>query len=131
MSDALQVFAACKPVRRSLEALDALGLGYLTLGQPATQLSGGEAQRIKLATELQKERRGSTLYLLDEPTSGLHPDDVHRLLSQLHELVNAGHTVVVVEHDQATITTADWVIELGPGAGDRGGLIVSEKKCQG
>lgn len=121
-ADALADLAAA---RRALAALDALGLGYLTLGQPATDLSGGEAQRIKLATELQKERRQPTLYLFDEPTTGLHPADVHRLLAQLHTLVDAGHTVLVAEHDEAAVTTADVVVEMGPGAGDAGGRVVS------
>src|SRR5690606_18024917 len=125
VAEAVPVFAGEPAVRRALAALERLGLGYLTLGQPATELSGGEAQRIKLATELQKERRSATLYLMDEPTSGLHPADVHRLLATLHALVDAGHTVVVVEHDPAALATADWVIELGPGAGENGGQVVS------
>lgn len=125
VDEALPVFDEEPPVRRALAALQGLGLGYLTLGQPATELSGGEAQRIKLATELQKERRAATLYLLDEPTSGLHPADVHRLLATLHALVDAGHTVVVAEHDPAALATSDWVIELGPGAGADGGRVVA------
>jgi excinuclease ABC subunit A len=92
---------------------------------PATELSGGEAQRIKLATELQRARRGHTLYLLDEPTSGLHPADVALLLRQLHRLVGAGNTVVLVEHDLDVIASADWLIDLGPGAGDTGGRVVA------
>ncbi|MBW8172244.1 excinuclease ABC subunit UvrA [Ornithinimicrobium sp. Arc0846-15] len=124
VDDAIPVFSDEPPVARALAALQTLGLGYLRLGQPATELSGGEAQRIKLATELQTERRAPTLYLLDEPTSGLHPADVHRLLAQLHRLADAGHTVVMVEHDEAALSTADWQIEMGPGAGRRGGQIV-------
>jgi excinuclease ABC subunit A len=110
---------------RSLRTLRDVGLGYLRLGQPATELSGGEAQRIKLATELQRAHRGHALYLLDEPTSGLHPADVTVLVRQLHQLVEAGNTVVLVEHDLDTVATADWVIDLGPGGGDAGGRVVA------
>ncbi|MGC6372143.1 excinuclease ABC subunit UvrA [Pseudomonas sp. K2I15] len=124
VEQAVEVFAEQPGVLRSLQVLRDIGLGYLRLGQPATELSGGEAQRIKLATELQRNARGATLYVLDEPTTGLHPRDVDRLLSQLNHLVEAGHTVIVVEHEMRVVAQSDWVIDIGPGAGDRGGKVV-------
>ncbi|WP_329048412.1 excinuclease ABC subunit UvrA [Streptomyces violaceus] len=125
VESAAEFFADTPAVARSLGTLLDVGLGYLRLGQPATELSGGEAQRIKLASELQRGRRGHTLYLLDEPTTGLHPADVDVLMRQLHGLVDAGHTVIVVEHDMSVVARADWVIDLGPGGGDAGGRIVA------
>jgi excinuclease ABC subunit A len=122
---AADFLADLPPVATSLRVLHEVGLGYLRLGQPATELSGGEAQRVKLASELQRARRGHTLYILDEPTTGLHPADVELLMRQLHQLVDAGNTVVVVEHDMDVVADADWVIDLGPGAGDHGGRIVA------
>jgi excinuclease ABC subunit A len=111
---------------RSLAVVREVGLGYLRLGQPATELSGGEAQRIKLATELQRQQRGNTLYVLDEPTTGLHPSDVEKLMIQLDGLVESGNTVIVVEHDMRVVAGSDWVIDIGPGAGDEGGHIVAK-----
>jgi excinuclease ABC subunit A len=118
-------FAEEPQVFRAINVLREVGLGYLRLGQPATELSGGEAQRIKLATELQRMQRGDTLYVLDEPTTGLHPSDVERLMSQLDGLVESGNTVVVIEHDMNVIARSDWVIDIGPGAGDEGGAVVA------
>lgn len=121
---AADFFAEESQVARALQVLREVGLGYLRLGQPATELSGGEAQRIKLATELQRIQRGNTLYVLDEPTTGLHPSDVEKLMTQLDSLVSAGNTVIVVEHDMRVVAGSDWVLDIGPGAGDEGGQIV-------
>jgi excinuclease ABC subunit A len=124
VDEAQEFFADDALVRRALHVLREVGLGYLRLGQPATELSGGEAQRIKLATELQRMGRGDTLYVLDEPTTGLHPADVERLMAQLEGLVESGNTVIVVEHDMRVVAGSDWVIDMGPGAGDEGGHVV-------
>ena len=124
VDEASEFFAGEDAVARPLQLLREIGLGYLRLGQPATELSGGEAQRIKLATELQRSQRGRSLYVLDEPTTGLHASDADRLLVQLQRLVDAGNTVVMIEHDMRTVAQADWVIDVGPGAGAAGGSIV-------
>jgi excinuclease ABC subunit A len=112
-------------VLRPLQLLQEIGLGYLRIGQPATELSGGEAQRVKLATELQRAHRGATLYVLDEPTTGLHPADVDRLMSQLQGLIAAGNTVILVEHEMRVVAASDWIVDIGPGAGDEGGQVVA------
>jgi excinuclease ABC subunit A len=122
---AAEFFADEAPVRRALQTLRDVGLGYLRLGQPATELSGGEAQRIKLATELQRSQRGRSLYVLDEPTTGLHPTDVDRLMAQLETLVDAGNTVILVEHNMRVVLRSDRVMDIGPGAGDEGGHVVA------
>ena len=122
---AYEFFAGEPLVRRALEVLQQVGVGYLRLGQPATELSGGEAQRIKLATELQRAQRGDALYVLDEPTTGLHPSDVEKLMVQLDNLADAGNTVIVVEHEMRVVQGSDWVIDIGPGAGDEGGRVVA------
>ena len=125
VDSASQFFTEQPQVNHALTVLREVGLGYLRLGQPATELSGGEAQRIKLATELQRNQRGNTLYVLDEPTTGLHPSDVQRLVAQLDRLVELGNTVIVVEHDLDVIAASDYVIDMGPGAGEAGGAIVA------
>ncbi len=124
VKDAVGFFEAFTGIRRKLQTLVEVGLGYITLGQASTTLSGGEAQRVKLASELSRVATGDTFYLLDEPTTGLHFDDVRKLLAVLHRLVDKGNTVVVIEHNLDVIKTADWIIDLGPEGGDRGGRIV-------
>ena len=126
VEDALGRFDAIPAIRNRLKTLSEVGLGYLRLGQPATTLSGGEAQRIKLATELARRSTGRTAYILDEPTTGLHFADVERLLEVLHRLVDGGNSVIVIEHNLDVIKTADWVIDLGPDGGDRGGELIAE-----
>ena len=125
VEEACEFFDEEASVLKPLTLLKAIGLGYLRLGQPATELSGGEAQRIKLATELQRAQRGDTLYVLDEPSTGLHPADVDKLMAQLQGLVDSGNTVVVVEHELRIVAGSDWVIDVGPGAGEEGGRIVA------
>ncbi len=124
IEEALEFFSAVPAVRAKLQTLHDVGLGYVHLGQPATTLSGGEAQRVKLATELSRRATGRTLYVLDEPTTGLHFADVEKLLQVLHRLVEAGNTVLVIEHNLDVIKTADWIVDLGPEGGDRGGEVV-------
>jgi excinuclease ABC subunit A len=125
VDEALDFFSAVPTIRNKLQTLHDVGMGYIHLGQPATTLSGGEAQRVKLATELSKRATGRTFYILDEPTTGLHFDDVARLLSVLGRLADTGNTVVVIEHNLDVIKSADWVIDLGPEGGDNGGDLVA------
>lgn len=126
IEEACAFFQAINKIHRKLVTLEQVGLGYLRMGQPATTLSGGEAQRVKLATELSKRATGSTLYILDEPTTGLHFVDVRRLLQVLHDLVDKGNTVIVIEHNLDVIKTADWIVDLGPEGGDGGGEIIAQ-----
>ena len=122
---ALELFASVPKIRRVLQTLHDVGLGYIPLGQAAPTLSGGEAQRVKLAAELARPDTGRTLYILDEPTTGLHFDDVRKLLAVVHRLADLGNTVVIIEHNLEVIKTADWVIDLGPEAGLDGGQVVA------
>jgi excinuclease ABC subunit A len=124
VDQALKVFEAIPVLREKLETLSQVGLGYIRLGQPATTLSGGEAQRIKLSRELSKRSTGKTLYILDEPTTGLHFADIQKLLEVLNRLVELGNSVVVIEHNLDVIKTADFIIDLGPEGGDEGGRVI-------
>ena len=125
IEDALTFFENRPSLKKKVQVLYDVGLGYIKLGQPATTLSGGEAQRVKLAFELQKKPTGKTLYILDEPTTGLHSDDVSRLLVVLQRIVDSGNTVVVIEHNLDVIKVADYIIDLGPGGGDTGGTVIA------
>jgi excinuclease ABC subunit A len=126
VEEAAELFKAVPAIRDKMRMLQEVGLGYIKVGQPATTLSGGEAQRVKLSKELSRRATGKTLYILDEPTTGLHFEDVRKLLEVLHALVEQGNTVVVIEHNLDVIKTADWVIDLGPGGGVNGGRIIAE-----
>ena len=126
VEEGLAFFSAVPKIQRKLQTLYDVGLGYIKIGQPATTLSGGEAQRVKLSTELSRRATGRTIYILDEPTTGLHTADVHRLVNVLHTLVDNGNTVLVIEHNLDVIKTADHIIDLGPEGGDKGGEIVAE-----
>ena len=125
VDEAADFFKAVPPVRDKMETLKRVGLSYVQVGQPATTLSGGEAQRVKLSKELSRRATGRTLYILDEPTTGLHFEDTRKLFEVLHELVDQGNTVVVIEHNLDVIKTADWLLDFGPEGGDGGGLIVA------
>jgi excinuclease ABC subunit A len=126
VEEAAQLFKAVPSIREKMETLARVGLDYIKVGQQATTLSGGEAQRVKLSKELSRRSTGRTLYILDEPTTGLHFHDVAKLLEVLHELVEQGNTVVVIEHNLEVVKTADWVLDLGPEGGDGGGKIVAQ-----
>jgi excinuclease ABC subunit A len=126
ISEAAEFFAPINSIARYLTTLVDVGLGYVRLGQSATTLSGGEAQRVKLATELQRRATGKTIYVLDEPTTGLHFEDVRKLLKVLNSLVDRGNTVIVIEHNLDVIRSADWIIDLGPEGGSGGGLVIAE-----
>ena len=126
VDEALEFFKNLPRLKRKLETLHDVGLGYIKLGQPSTQLSGGEAQRVKLSTELSRQNTGKTLYILDEPTTGLHIDDVAKLVKIMHRLVDMGNTVVIIEHHLDVIKVADYIIDLGPEGGENGGTIVAQ-----
>jgi len=126
VEEALTFFENMPSIRRKIETLNDVGLSYIRLGQPSTTLSGGEAQRIKLATELSKRSTGKTIYILDEPTTGLHFADVHKLIEILRRLSEGGNTVVVIEHNLDVIKTADYIIDIGPEGGDKGGTVIAK-----
>ena len=126
VEDALKFFENVPSITRKIQTLYDVGLGYIRLGQPSTELSGGEAQRIKLATELSKRGTGKTIYILDEPTTGLHFADVHKLIDILRRLSEGGNTVVVIEHNLDVIKTADYIIDIGPEGGDKGGTVIAK-----
>jgi excinuclease ABC subunit A len=125
VSEGVEFFSAVTPIARKLKTLESVGLGYISIGQSATTLSGGEAQRVKLATELAKIPRGNTLYILDEPTTGLHLADIRQLLQVLMMLRDKGNTILVIEHNLDVIKTADYIIDLGPEGGDEGGRVIA------
>lgn len=125
VEESLEYFANIPRIKNKIQTLYDVGLGYIKLGQPSTTLSGGEAQRVKLATELSKKATGKTLYILDEPTTGLHIADVHRLVDILQRLVDTGNTIIVIEHNLDLIKTADYIIDLGPEGGEAGGEIIA------
>lgn len=126
VEEALSFFEHVPSIRRKIETLNDVGLSYVRLGQPSTTLSGGEAQRVKLATELSRRSTGKTIYILDEPTTGLHFADVHKLIEILHRLTDGGNTVLVIEHNLDVIKTADYIIDIGPDGGDRGGTVIAQ-----
>ena len=126
VEEAAEFFAAFTPIARHLNTLVDVGLGYIRLGQPATTLSGGEAQRVKLATELQKRSNGRSIYVLDEPTTGLHFEDIRKLLAVLQSLVDKGNSVITIEHNLDVIKCADWIIDMGPEGGSGGGTVIAE-----
>ena len=125
VEEAVKFFEHVPSIRRKIETLNDVGLSYIKLGQPSTQLSGGEAQRVKLATELSRRSTGKTIYILDEPTTGLHFADVHKLIEILQRLADGGNTVVVIEHNLDVIKTADYIIDMGPEGGDGGGTVIA------
>ncbi len=126
VSEALQFFSSIPPIRQRLEVLEDVGLGYVQLGQPASTLSGGEAQRVRLSKELGKKSTSTTLYILDEPTTGLHSVDIHKLLKVINRLIDLGNTVIIIEHNLDVIKSADYIVDLGPEGGEEGGRVVAE-----